>query len=208
MPPSSLTSMVREEPPWARPTDSGDLEPLHARMTATDPVAIKTALRQIPCGLFVMTAAHDGARYGMLARWVQPCSNQPPLVMAAISTGLPIESLIRDSRSFALCQLGDDDRLLRRRFAGPPDRDDDPFVTIPYRAEETGSPILERALTFLDCQLLRHVDLDADHRLYVGRIVAGGIHFPESEPAIEVGGNGMPRRAEGSPPELDDAPGV
>ncbi len=173
-------------------------------MAPTDTTAIKSALRQIPCGLFVMTAAHDGARYGMLARWVQPCSNVPPLVMAAISTGLPIESLIRDSRSFALCQISDEDRLLRRRFAGPPDRDDDPFVIIPHREEVTGSPILDRALTFLDCTLLRHVDLDADHRLYVGRIVAGNINLPSAHPAIEVGGNGMPRRETGEPPTPDD----
>lgn len=159
-----------------------------------DDASIIEAMRQIPCGLFVMTSAHDDARYGLLARWVQPCSYQPPLVMVSIRTGTPIESIIRDSRSFALSQISDEDRILRRRFAGPPDRDEDPFVALPTRTASSGAPILERSLAFLDCEVLRHVDLESDHRLFVGMILAGSILHPTRGPAIEVGGNGLPRR--------------
>ena len=48
------------------------------------------AFRQIPSGLFVLTTACDGARSGVLARWVQRCSNEPPMMMVAIPKGQPV----------------------------------------------------------------------------------------------------------------------
>lgn len=155
---------------------------------------IRDALRQIPCGLFVMTSAFEASRYGLLARWVQPCSDEPPMVMVSIPIGTPIESIIRDARTFALCQIGDQDRLLRRRFVSLPDRDEDPFVTLPHRIGVTGSPVLDRAVAWLECELVRHVDLEADHRLFVGLVLSAAVNQSDERPAIEVGGNGLPRR--------------
>lgn len=152
---------------------------------------ISALLRQIPCGLFVLTAAHDGLRAGVLTRWVQPCSRRPPMVMVSIATGLAIEPVIRDSRGFAICQIPADDRLLRRRFAVPQDRSEDPFITLPHRDCPSGAPVPERAMSYLDCQLVRHVDLEADHRLYVGRVVHAGICRAGSTPAVEVNGESI-----------------
>jgi len=108
--------------------------------------------------------------------------------MVAVATGLAIEPLIRDSRWFALCQIGEDDRILRRRFAVPADRGEDPFVTLPHTSAPSGAPILERAITWMDCELIRHVDLDSDHRLYVGRVHHAGIMTAGARPVVEVDG--------------------
>ncbi len=150
---------------------------------------ITAALKQIPSGLFILTCAYDGARTGILARWAQPCSIDPPLVMVAIPEGLPVVPLIRDSRAFALCQISDGDLLLKRHFAKPPERGDDPFVTLPSHQAPSGSPIIQRALSYIDCRVVRHVDLDTDHRLYVGQVLHGEIIDSKSQPAIELGGN-------------------
>jgi len=159
-------------------------------MSQEEGTNIAAAIRQIPCGLFVLTCAHEGLRSGVLARWVQPCSEQPPLVMVAIGAGLPVEPLIRDSRAFALCQISAGDLLLQKLFSTPPERGEDPFVTLPAHSAPSGSPIIDRALCYLDCRVVRHVDLDTDYRLYVGEISDGGMIHGEKEPAIEVGGNG------------------
>lgn len=145
---------------------------------------------RIPTGLFVMTAAHDGMRCGILTRWVQPCSRKPPLVMVSISTGLPIEPIIRDARGFALCQLPACERVLPRRLAVPHDRADDPFITIPHLSSPSGAPVPARSLLYYDCQLVRHVDLEADHRLYVGRVLhADFVHADaDAAPAVALRG--------------------
>jgi flavin reductase (DIM6/NTAB) family NADH-FMN oxidoreductase RutF len=160
------------------------------------------AVRHIPCGLFVITSAFEGTRSGAMTRWVQPCATNPPLIMVAMPNGLPVEPLIRDSRSFALCQIGLDDRLLQRRFARPPARGEDPFLTIPTHKAVTGSPIVDRALCYVDCEISRLVDLEADHRVYVGQILAARELNGDGRPAIELDGlilngsvNGDTRRA-------------
>ena len=141
---------------------------------------------QIPSGLFVMTAAYDRARTGVLVRWVQQCAARPPMVMVALATGLPIVPLIRDSRSFALCQISSEDRLLKKKFAEGPDPGEDPFVTLPIITAPSGAPVLERSLSYLDCELARHIDIESDHGLYVG-IVRHAALLSNGRPAVRVG---------------------
>ena len=146
---------------------------------------------QIPCGLFLLTAAFDGDRSGALTAWVQRCSITPPLLMVALRTGHAVEPLIRDSRSFALCQISADDRFLIKKFTTPPDRGDDPFVTLPTRIAPSGSPVVTRAMSFLDCEVVRHVDMESDHRLYVAEVKAAET-MHSCRPAVYTDCNGNP----------------
>ncbi len=173
-------------------------------MTQQNGADIAAAVLQIPRGLFILTAACEGHRSGVLTKWVQPCSTIPPLVMVAIEKGSPVEPLIRDSRAFALCQIGADDRLLMRRFANPPERFEDPFVTLPAHPGPSGSPIIDRALSYLDCQVVRHIDRDADHRLYVGQISEGAIMDASGQTAVEVGQPSVSTYSNGTSPHQSD----
>lgn len=148
------------------------------------------AIALTPCGLYVMTAGFEDRAAGLIARWVQRCSIDPPMLMIAIRKGEPIEPLIRDSRGFALCQISDDDRFLLRKFAPSADRQEDPFVCLTTTIGSSGAPIIERAMSYLDCELVRNVELDTDHRIYVGQIRGGGV-LNESSPAIRFGDNGQ-----------------
>ncbi|MHC4948004.1 MAG: flavin reductase family protein [Planctomycetota bacterium] len=150
---------------------------------------IADAMIQIPNGLFVVTAAFEEARSGVLAHWVQQCSTTPPMIMVAMAKGQPVEPLIRDSRAFALCQVGADDRLLHRKFATAPDRHDDPFISLSTRCAPSGAPIVERALSYLDCELVRLIDIEADHLVYIAQVLSGGV-LHEATPAVFYGCNG------------------
>jgi flavin reductase (DIM6/NTAB) family NADH-FMN oxidoreductase RutF len=150
------------------------------------------AIAQIPCGMFILTARFEESASGVLVSWVQRCSIAPPMVMVAIRKGQTVEPLIRDSRAFALCQISADDRYLQRKFAaleaiteGPVE---DPFVTLATRCAVTGSPIIERAMSYLDCELVRNIELDCDHRLYVGLVHCGGV-LRSTPPAVYYGGS-------------------
>lgn len=147
------------------------------------------AIGQIPSGLFILTAAYNDSRSGVLVAWVQQCAAEPPLVMAAVSTSLPVVPLIRDSRSFTLCQISAEDRLLERKFECAPMHGDDPFVSLPVTLSPGGAPILQRALSWLECEVVRHIDLESDCGLYVGRIRDGGM-LNGGSPAVRFGSNG------------------
>ncbi len=150
---------------------------------------VSKAIGQIPSGLFILTAAYNGSRSGVLVAWVQQCATAPPLVMAAVSTGMPVVPLIRDSHSFVLCQIAADDRLLARMFNIAPLHGDDPFDTLPITPAPSGAPIPQRALSWLDCEVVRHIDLESDCGLYVGRVRNGGI-LNGGPPAVRYGDNG------------------
>jgi flavin reductase (DIM6/NTAB) family NADH-FMN oxidoreductase RutF len=148
---------------------------------------ITQALSRIPSGRFLLTAAHDGARSAILVTWVQPCAADSPLVMTALATSRPVTPLIRDSRGFALCQIAADDRFLSRKFATTPVQGEDPFVGLDTFTAASGAPIVSRAMSYLDCELVRHVDLEADCGLYVGLVRAGGV-LNDGAPEVVIGG--------------------
>jgi len=154
------------------------------------PTSLIQAIEQIPSGLFLVTAAHEGRRSGVLTRWIQRCSNNPPMVTIAMPKGMPVEPLIRDSRCFAICQISADDVLLQRKFAQIPDRGDDPFDSLTVDVAPSGAPIVKRAMSYLDCELITHLEFDSEFRLYIG-LVHHAVLLSDATPAIYYGENGL-----------------
>jgi flavin reductase (DIM6/NTAB) family NADH-FMN oxidoreductase RutF len=138
-------------------------------------------------GLFLLTAQHDGKRAGVVVKSVQPCGDEPPLVCVAVRRGHWIEPIIRDSHSFAVCRVEAIDKLLLVKFSeSSRPRDGDPFDCLPTTRLVTGAPILQRATIALDCEVVRHFDLEADHELYIGHVLEVRIDEPApgvAEPA-------------------------
>lgn len=152
---------------------------METEMVARD--VIREVIDSVPHGLFLMTAEHDDTRTGVLSTRVQVCSVDPCLVVISIPRGTPIEPLLRDSRSFALCRINDGDRLVQRRFDPHPRRGDDPFVGIPTSIAVTGAPIVHRAQYYFDCSIVGHLAPEADCRLYLGEVQAIGVLLDEPE---------------------------
>jgi flavin reductase (DIM6/NTAB) family NADH-FMN oxidoreductase RutF len=110
-------------------------------------------------------------------------------MMVALSKGQPIEAILQNSRAFALCQISADDRFLTRKFAVDKNSED-PLVSMLTHTAPTGSPIVDRAMTVLDCRIVRHVELDSDYRIYVGEVIYSAL-LNHAAPAICLGGNGF-----------------
>lgn len=148
--------------------------------------AVGSALGAIPSGLFILTAAHEDRRLGLLVAWVQQACFEPPMVSVAIQKGMPIMPLVSESRHFALCQLGSDDRTLTRKFANASDPGDDPFLGVnlvkPVLAK---LPILANARSYMECELNCHMDVEGDHDLFVGT-VRHAMHKPPFSPAVHI----------------------
>lgn len=45
---------------------------------------------------------------------------------------------------------------------------------------DTGAPCLSRARACFDCEVVRHVDLEADHELFAGRVLRFRLAKPEA----------------------------
>lgn len=148
------------------------------------------ALAHLKSGLYVMTAQFETKRSGIVVRSVQAAAEEPPLVCVAVRRGHWIEPIIRDSHCFGVSKVGTVDRLLLRKFAETArPRDGDPFDCLPTVRLTTGAPILAKTSLALDCEVFRHIDIEADHELYIGLVVAArsGTPADETDPGQPVG---------------------
>jgi flavin reductase (DIM6/NTAB) family NADH-FMN oxidoreductase RutF len=172
----------------------------HAQLCETD---VDRVLSALGSGHFLLTSHHGGKRAGITTRWVMACAHTPLLVSAAVRRGHWIAPLIRDSHTFAICAVDPGATLLLRKCAETSrPRDGDPFDCLPTTRLATGSPIIEGEGLALDCEVRRHIDLEADYELYVGLVVATRVDgvvtriaSPDDELPLEA-----PRSARGQRP--------
>lgn len=130
--------------------------------------------------VFALASEFGRSRSIILVRWVQFCCIDPPMVAVSVRKGRPIEPIIRDSHAFALSRLDPAESFIWRKLHKADEHADDPLELIQYDRLATGSPCIRRALCSLDCEVVRHIDLEGDHELYVGQIVGMRSLDPEA----------------------------
>lgn len=166
------------------------------------------ALPGLSSRVFVMTSRYEDKRSGARVLSVQRCACSPLMIAVALRKGHVVETLIRDSHAFAVCEIAADDRLGLRKFPDRADEADgvvtddensgdredsglaDPFDALATKTLKTGAPVLARSPLVLDCEVMRHFDLEADHELYVGLVVDGRVRTPAAPTGGEPAGTG------------------
>jgi flavin reductase (DIM6/NTAB) family NADH-FMN oxidoreductase RutF len=164
-----------------------------------DRALVAPVLARIPAGSFVLTSAFADLRAGVTVKWVQQCSTTPPMVMVAVQKGHVLSPLIRDSRSFCVCQLDPTDQSTTRAFdLRTPGID--PFIGSSVDRTASGCPVPARAVGYLDCELARHVDIDGDCEIYVGVIHhAATLLDPRDQSRCLCDGTTVQRAADAKP---------
>jgi flavin reductase (DIM6/NTAB) family NADH-FMN oxidoreductase RutF len=133
-------------------------------------------LGKLTYGIYVLTSHFEETINGMIASWVSQISYDPPLMMVAVHPHRYTHELIQKSGHFALNFLSRNQRDLLHRFKGP-----DPaakFTSISWRKGETGCPILEECLAYLECVVRERHD-PGNHSLFIGEIINAQIFFHE-----------------------------
>src|SRR4051794_39211075 len=89
-----------------------------------DPNAKKTALRMIPYGLYVLTAADkEGEVAAATVNWVTQASFTPPLVVVGVKADSGAHAVIKRSAAFALNVLGKGQQAAAFAFFKPTNRE-------------------------------------------------------------------------------------
>ncbi len=142
---------------------------------AANRLTVEHVLNLVPATSFLLTSAYGELRSGVIVRCVQQVAMHPPMLLVAMEKGQPLSPIIRDSRNFALCVLAKDDRVTTKIFATSPDQGVDAFLTIPNLVVPGGSPVPLRALGYIACELVRHLDIEADYEVYIGMVHHAGL---------------------------------
>lgn len=118
----------------------------------------------------VTTRTRDGRACGLTANSVASLSLDPLLVLVCVEKNADTHDCIRSAGAFAINVLTSEGERMARRFAAW--EIDRKFDGLAYHEEQTGSPVLDEALAWVDCRL--HAEYDGgDHTIFVGEVLAG-----------------------------------
>lgn len=145
------------------------------RPLALDEQAKKTLLRKIPHGLYICGVKDGEEVNGFTASWIMQASFQPPLVVNCVKTDSISHTMIKNSGVFALSFLEEGQKELAQNFFKPMRRVGNKFEEIEFYLGETGCPIIQDSLGYIECNVVGSVEY-GDHTVYVGEVIAAGIH--------------------------------
>jgi len=125
------------------------------------------ALGRISGGLYIITAKKGDFSSAMLASWVTQASFEPLGLTIAVSNDRAIDSLMQVGDKFVLNMLeeGNYQTLMRhflKRFAPGADR----FEGVKTQAAANGSPILQDALAYIECEVVSRLACGDHHVVY------------------------------------------
>ena len=136
----------------------------------------KTVLRLFTYGLYTITAKHGDQLSMMTANWLTQCSFEPPLLALAVERDSHSRAVIEAAGGFAvnIYEAGQRELAgqLGRTFAKHPEKS----AEIAWQpAPVTGSPLLEAALGWADCQIVGQTPA-GDHLLFIAEVKEVGLN--------------------------------
>ena len=128
----------------------------------------RQALGHFASGVTVITTQHQGQLHGTTVSSFCSLSLRPPLILVGIDLRASIHDLIIASDVFAVNILAEHAETLSRHFAR---RIPDKFSNVSYRLGQLGVPLLDDALTRLECRLVTRYP-GGDHTIFIGEVVS------------------------------------
>jgi flavin reductase (DIM6/NTAB) family NADH-FMN oxidoreductase RutF len=146
------------------------------------PDEFRNALRHFPAGVTLVTLRAGDEVHGLTVSAFASVSADPALILVVIDSRHKAYHLLREEGAvFAVNILREDQEALSERFAWL--KEGDRFAQGRWGRAETGAPILEEALAWLDCTV--HARYPAgSHDIFVGQIQATGVAQPEAAPLV------------------------
>lgn len=135
---------------------------------AIDDAQFKLAMAHFASGVTVVTTVVNGTPYGMTVASFASLSLHPPLVIICIEKSVKSHDAIVAAKKFGVNILGQNQAEISGRFASK--KIEDKFSGVAVRHGELGVPLLEGAITTLECRV--HDQLPGgDHSIFVGEVV-------------------------------------
>ncbi len=131
---------------------------------------LKQAMRVYPQGVTVVTAQAEDGPKGITVSSFTSVSLSPPLVLVSIAKGSLLHDLLRESASFAVNFLAEDQKSVSDRFAGRTQAKDR-FEGLKFRRGVTGSPLIDGVRAVIECKTWQVYE-GGDHSVIVGEVVA------------------------------------
>ena len=144
-----------------------------------EPSAFRQALGHFASGVTIITTQHQGQLHGTTVSSFCSLSLQPPLILVCMDLNATLHDLVIENEVFAVNILAEHAERLSRQFAR---RIPDKFTGVNYKLGQSGLPLLDDAVTSLECRLVTRYP-GGDHSIFVGEVISITIR-PEYQPLL------------------------
>jgi 3-hydroxy-9,10-secoandrosta-1,3,5(10)-triene-9,17-dione monooxygenase reductase component len=164
-----------------------------------DPQHFRAVLGHFATGVTVITAVDAEEPVGFTCQSFSSLSLDPPLVTVAPQRTSATWPRIRSAGRFCANILVEGQEELGRQFART---GTDKFAGVRWTSSPSGCPLLEDALAWVDCEVVREVD-GGDHLLVVARVLDLAV-LADAPPLLFFRGQFASLRPAEAVVELDD----
>jgi flavin reductase (DIM6/NTAB) family NADH-FMN oxidoreductase RutF len=128
-------------------------------------------MRHWTTGVGIATSADEGVQHGMTISSFTSLSLEPPLVLVSLGKSARTHDLALNSGVFAVTILSSLQQDISDRFAARISEVADRFAGVGTFALETGSPLIQGGLAYVDCRVTTTHDAGT-HTVFIGEVVA------------------------------------
>ena len=137
---------------------------------------------KVTYGLYVVSSINEERINGQICNTAFQITSDPPRIAIGINQNNLTHEFIEKSGVFAVSILGTGDHRMVRRFGYRSGREFDKFKGIPIIRKRTGCPIYEKAVGYIECNVIEDKTIDAGtHSIFLGEVV-GGARFKDEDP--------------------------
>lgn len=138
--------------------------------TDFDTKGFRDVLGHFPTGVTIVSGLQNGDPIGFTIGSFTSVSLDPPMVGFLPQTNSETWAAMAESGSFCVNVLSRDQADLCWKFAKS-DNESDRYADVEWHASPTGSPIIDRAVAWIDCNVEEVYEM-GDHYFVLGRVVA------------------------------------
>lgn len=144
---------------------------------SSDP--IKDALNMIPYGFYSITSRKGDEVNAMVANWLTQASFEPRMVALGLAKSSYSHELIETGGVFAVNIFNKADQEAIKPFSKSRNKNPEKMTEAHYsEGPETGAPILDDAAAYLECKVVKIIDVGGDHDVVVGEVIGAGVNKP------------------------------
>ena len=128
----------------------------------------------------------------MTLNWATQVSFVPKLIGNGGEKTAWTHELIEAGRCYSLCTVAREDRTIVRKFTRPvtADLEAGTLNGFPFHDGPSGAPILDQAVSWIDCALRQAVDCGG-HTFFIGEVVDCGFRQEEDTPVLRMDSDTM-----------------
>ena len=134
---------------------------------------------KIPNALCLLGSRSGDEWNGMTVSWVTQVSMEPVLIAVSVDQKAVTHRLVAESGVFTVNLWDKSDTRPFVKFSKPATKEGMTLNDRPIRGGQTGAPIFEEAVAYLECEV-RHAYDVGTHTLFLGEVVAAEIRDDEA----------------------------